>query len=93
MARVYGYCIGKAPFPPEIEFSRAVKEFGAMAVTGRNVLSAREIRDCLTAQSADRLISLFSARQANDMGKWDEAHPFEARLISRVQMEYVKWLP
>ena len=93
MARAYAYCINKAPYPPEIEFSRAIKEFGVMAVTGRNVLSAREVRDCLTAQSADRLISIFHARQASDMGKWDDMHPFEARLIARVQKEYLRWLP
>jgi hypothetical protein len=93
MARAYAFCIGKAPYLPEIEFSRAVKEFGVMAVTGRNVLSAREVRDCLTAQSADRFISLFHARKESGMSKWDDAHPFEARLIARVQKEYLQWLP
>jgi hypothetical protein len=90
MARAYAYCIGRAPFPAEIELSRAIKEFGAMAITGRNVLSAREVRDCLCAQSADRFISIYHARRESDMGNWDNAHPVEARMIARVQAEYTK---
>lgn len=92
MARAYAYCIGQAPYLPEIDFYHAIKEFGVMAVTGRDVLSGREVRDSLAANYAERLIDVYRARKlSKSMNEWDVAHPAEALAIARAQKEYLEW--
>lgn len=92
MARAYACCVSDAPFPQEISFYLAVKEYGVRAITGRDVLSAREVRDGFIARYAESIMASYRARKASkSQSDWDAAHPPEALEITRAQKEYMRW--
>jgi hypothetical protein len=89
MARAYAFCAGSAPFPAEMELARAVRAFGVKAVTGRDTLTAREIRDCMTADFAEKVIGFYRAREASgNWAEWEVQHAHEARALKQVQEAY-----
>lgn len=91
MARAYAFCVGDAPLPAQISFYIAVREFGVMAITGRSVLTAREVKDCFIAKSAERMIHAFRRRKAaKSQSEWDLANKDDAALIITAQQEYIK---
>ena len=92
MARAYAFLIDDAPFPFEMEFAHVVKEFGVRAVTGRDILSAREIRDCVMCDYAQKIIQLYRAREASkNWAEWEAKNLQQAKLLEQAHKVYLEW--
>lgn len=75
---------------PELELLNAIKVFGVEAVTGRKVLSAREIRNMLTAET---VVNAYRGREnyrdedgKQDWPGWAKDHPAASRLLDRAMI-------
>ena len=63
MARTYAWLQDDAPQPKEIALRQSIERYGAKAVTGRDVLSPRLIKDMTMAQNVE---VAFNSRQASE---------------------------
>ena len=85
MAQVYSFLVDDAPYPAEMEFARAIKLLGVKAVTGLDVLSTREIRDCMMSEYAEKIIQAYRAREASpNWSEWAEANPKQNEMLEKV---------
>ena len=92
MARAYAFLVDDAPLPFEMEFAHAVKEFGVKAVTGKDILSVREIRDCVMCDYAQKIIQLYRAREASEnWAEWEAKNPQQAKALAGAHEIYLKW--
>lgn len=90
MARAYAYCMKRGPFPPEMEIKQAISEYGVRAVTGRDTLSANEIRKI---QTIENVIRAYRARESyrdeeghKDYPGWAKEHPEQNRVLERAML-------
>ena len=92
MARAYAYAFDGGPYPPELSLFFAAQEFGVETVFGRRQLSAREIRDLMTAKSANTIIQWYESRmRAGDIAQWAKDHPQETSALELAHKEYLNW--
>jgi hypothetical protein len=69
MARTYAWLQDDAPQPKEIALRIQIERYGAKAITGRDVLPARFVRDLLIAQNVE---ASFNSRAASEnWGAWE----------------------
>ena len=86
MAQAYAFLVDDAPYPIEMEFAHAVKSLGVKAVTGRDMLSAREIRDYEMAEYAGEIIRLYRAREtAPSLAEWVQANPRQHEMLEKAR--------
>lgn len=72
------------PSPPdELLLLQYIDRFGVMAVLGRPVLSAGEIRRMITAEN---IVSAYRDRKTSkNWGAWAQEHPGASRLLGEIE--------
>ena len=91
MARIFGYYTAKsAPLPYQVGVANNIQRYGVKAVTGRDTLSARELRDLNLAANYDTLMQ--ATLNSGDWGRFAEANPEAVEMLEYAKQQYKDWL-
>jgi len=90
MARTYAYCVGDAPRPVELRLSAEIDKLGVYAVTGSEIISAREVRDMHMAENVSRIYQ--EREHAEDWSDWAAKNQDSVKILDMALKEYKVWV-